>query len=776
MSTESFHSEEFESTNYRHILSKYLSYWYLFVLGVVLSLGAAVLYLRYATPQYNISSLLLIKDKRNETEINPTEKFTDFSRLNAGKNVDNEIVLLKSVSLMHRVLSELSLQATYRVKGGIRQQEVYQDQIPFKLLISHLDSAAYGQSVTVHITSNNSFELEDKTQRSTHQFGQILRKPYGTFTLVSLPAVRGTRRTQPVTITFQNPQKLANHYAKSLRVVPVNKQASVLSLSLTDAVPARGKDIINKLVEVYNKEAVEDKNATATNTINFIDGRLQGLSSELTDVEKEDENFKRKNQVADVSSQVTQSLREAGEYSKQISNYGIQIEVLESIENYITQSENQQQLIPGTLNVEDATLASLIAQYNDLQLDRDRMLRTTEASHPVVQNMNDQLANLRQNIQENLRTVKNNLTITRRNLLAKNSQFGSRIQQVPTIERGILAINRQQELKRALYLYLLQKREEAALSLAATVSNSRIVDRAIAEDYPVSPNKTTVLLVALLVGLGLPLAFVYVKELMNDKVQLLQDVQWVTTAPILGELIHDRTNEAIVVANQTPIAEMFRLIRINLQFAAREQDNKVLLVTSSMSGEGKTFFSLNLGASLVLTGKKVVIVGLDLRKPNAITNQPLTDSPGITDYLVSDAVSVDDIVKPSTALPGLYVVDSGPTVANPSELMLSPKVDKLIDILKESFDYVLIDSAPVGQVADAFSLAPYIDSTIYLVRYNFTHKAQLEIINRIQAGHKLKQVMLVVNDANKANLRDYGYGNGYGYYKPDTRKQRQNLV
>jgi capsular exopolysaccharide synthesis family protein len=775
MSTESFHSEEFEPTNYRHTLSKYVRYWYLFVAGVVLALGAAVLYLRFATPQYNISSLLLIKDKRSETEVNPSEKFTDYSRLNAAKNIDNEIVLLKSVSLMQRVLSELSLQATYHTKNGLRNEELYHDQVPFRLLISQLDSTAYGKSVSISIKTNNSFELEDKKGRATYQFGQPIRKPYGVFTLVSPPSL-AKAHAQPITITFQDVRKLANQYAKGLRVAPVNKQASVLNLSLTDAVPAKGKDIINKLIEVYNNEAVEDKNATAANTINFIDERLRSLSAELSDVEKADEAFKRKNKVADVSSQVNQSLQEAGEYSKQISAYGIQLEVLESIEKYVSNAENQQQLIPGTLNVEDATLVGLIAQYNDLQLDRDRMLRTTEGSHPVVQNMNEQLANLRLNIQENIRNVKSNLTITRRTLLAKSGQFGSRIQQVPTIERGLLEINRQVDLKRALYLYLLQKREEAALSLAATVSNSRIVDQAIADENPVSPNKPTILLVGLLLGLGIPFAFVYVKEMMNDEVQLLRDVQLATNAPILGELIHDRTTEAIVVANQTPIAEMFRLIRINLQFAAPEHTNRVILVTSSMSGEGKTFFSLNLGASLVLTGKKVVVVGLDLRKPNALQQGAPSNTPGITDYLVSNGVSVDDIVRPSTSLPGLFTVDSGPTPPNPSELMLSPKVDKLIDILKESFDYVILDSAPVGQVADAFSLAPYIDSTIYLVRYNFTHKAQLEIINRIQADHKLKQVMLVVNDAKKTNLQDYGYGNGYGYYKPTSRRQRQNLV
>ncbi|TPE39988.1 GumC family protein [Pontibacter mangrovi] len=758
---------ESEEIDIKSILQRYLRYWYLFVLGVILCLGLAFVYLRYATPAYQISSTLLIKDDKKGPDLSGNAVFSDLDLFKTTKNIDNEIQVLKSKSLMQRVLSELSLYTSYYVEGNVKTSEVYGRSLPLRVIVSKLDSAAFGQELVLQLKDNNSFELADAEgqQRASYKFGQEIKHPYGTFTVVAAAGVAPEDKQQLI-IRFHDIRKLADYYNKELTVAPVNKEASVLTISLVDPVPEKGKDIINKLIEVYNKEAVEDKNLVAASTIEFIDERLKFLTTELTDVEKNVEQYKRQNELTDVSSEAQLYLQQASEYNKQLAQFEIQLDVLNSIEKYLRQQQDEQfEVVPSTLNIQDPTLLGLITKFNELQLERQRMLRTTKANNPLVQNMTDQLANLKVNILENLQNIKKGLEITRNNLQASSAQFESRIQQVPAMERELLEINRQQGIKEGLYLYLLQKREESALSLAATVSNSRVIDPAMAGDLPVKPKKQLIYLLAILLGMGMPFAFIYIKDLLNDKVETLQEVKKATATPILGEISHSEHPEKLVVRenSRSAVTELFRLARTNLQFSTVGKENKVILVTSSMSGEGKTFFSINLGASLALTGKKVVLVNFDLRKPRLMQDMGLSNDLGITNYLVSEKVAIQDIVTPVPEMYGLYAIGSGPVPPNPAELMMSPKVQHLLETLKETFDYVLLDTAPVGQVADAFTLAPYADSSVFIIRYDYTYKSQIEVIDDIYKQKKLKHPMIVLNDAKKENGYGYGYAYGYGY-------------
>ncbi|AKD01938.1 tyrosine-protein kinase [Pontibacter korlensis] len=771
-----FESEEIDIKN---ILQKYLRYWYLFVIGVVICLGLAFLYLRYATPAYNISSTLLIKDDKKGPDLSGNAVFSDLELFKASKNIDNEIQVLKSKSLMQRVLTELSLYTSYYVEGNIKTSEVYGRSLPVKVIVSTLDSAAFDKTLTLYIKDNNSFELEgeESQERSAYKFGQEIKHAYGTFTVVAASGV-STRNKANLIIKFHDIRKLADYYNKELTVAPVNKEASVLTISLVDPVPEKGKDIINKLVEVYNKEAVEDKNLVAASTIEFIDERLKFLTTELTDVEKNVEQYKRENELTDVSSEAQLYLQRASEYNKQLAEFEIQLDVLNSIETYLSKhQEGDFEVVPSTLNIQDPTLLGLINKFNELQLDRQRMLRTTQANNPLVQNMTDQLANLKTNILENLRNIKNGLVITRNNLQASSAQFESRIQQVPSIERELLEINRQQGIKEGLYLYLLQKREESALSLAATVSNSRVIDSAMAGDLPVKPKKQLVYLLAIILGLGIPFACIYLRDLLNDKVQTLQDVKKGTATPVLGEISHSEYPDKLVVTenSRSAVTELFRLARTNLQFSTVGNENKVILVTSSMTGEGKTFFSINMGASLALTGKRVVLVNFDLRKPRLMQDMGLSNEVGITNYLISEKLAVQDILTPSPSVPGLYAIGSGPIPPNPAELMLSSKVTHLLEELKEQFDHVLIDTPPVGQVADAFTLAPLIDSSVFIIRYGYTHKSQIDIVDDIYKNKKLNHLMIVLNDAKKENGYGYGYAYGYGYGESSKKGWKKKL-
>ncbi|HEX6892992.1 MAG TPA: polysaccharide biosynthesis tyrosine autokinase [Chryseolinea sp.] len=771
---ETFQADQADYIDVKQVVSKYIRYWYIFLISLIACLILAFLYLYWAVPQYRVVSTLLLKNE--EADASPTSK-SDLGEINlfsTKQKIDNEIEVLKSNSLMQRVFSELSLNPTYHVKGQFKTKEIYGSEVPIRLSITKLHPTAYTKQVVIRRKTSTTFELkEDNGDISTHKYGEEISKPYGIFTVI---AAQDNRTHEPIIIRFHDSHKMANEYNDNLKVEAVNKKASVIRISIIESVPQRGKDIMNKLLEVYSKEALEDRNLIANTTIQFIDDRLKFLTSELSSVERDVEQYKRANELTDVTSNADQYLAQASEYSKQLEEIRVQIEVLESIETYINKQPGKFELVPSTLNIQDPTLVQLITRFNELQLERERMLRTTLPNNPLVQDINEQLATLQLNILENLHNIKNGLNITQKSLQASSGKFRSQIQKVPSIERDLLEINRQQGTKGNLYLYLLQKREESALALEITVSKTRMLDSAMVEDKPVSPKKSLVYLLALLVGFGIPFSGIYIKDLLNDKVQSKRDVHRVTDTPILGEISHNSSNKSLIVVEETgtSIAELFRLIRSNLHFATAGKENKVVLVTSSTSGEGKTFFCINLAASLTLIGKKVVLLELDLRMPSLSKQLDVVPGIGISDYLVAnDKVQIEDILRAHSTVPGLFYASSGSLPPNPAELMMSHNLAHFINELKASFDYIIIDTAPVGKVSDAFSLSSLIDSTIYMVRYNYTHKSHLDLIEDIYANKKLAHPMIVLNDVKEEAAHAYGYGYSYGYKK--TEKQEVSI-
>jgi tyrosine-protein kinase Etk/Wzc len=755
--------EQPETKDIKRIISQYTRHWYLFLAGILLAVGVAFLYLRYyAVPQYNVYSTLLIKDDKSGKSLANADALNDLSSFKSTRNIDNETEVIKSKSLMRRVVSELGLATSYYIEGRVTDKEVYGTALPFKIIPTLLKDNSAGNTLTINTKAGDTFELSDSEGRATFKFGQIITKPYGSFTVVATaPAVTAGVK---VIVRFQNIQQIADSYSRAISIQPINKNASILYLSLNDPIPEKAKDVVNKLMDVYNQEAVEDKNLMATNTLKFLDERLRYITSDLSDVEKTVENYKSSNNLTDVSTQASSYTEQASSYNTQLSEWAIQIEVLESIEKYLQKAGDQSSTVPSTLGIKDETLLVLIGQFNQLQLERERMLRTTQPGNPLVQNIAEQLVELRVKILENLRNIKRGLLITSNNLKSNVGQFQSKIRKVPGMERELLQINRQQSIKQSIYSYLLQKREETAISLAATASVARVLDPAMGGDYPISPNGQIIYLMAFLLGLGIPFAVLYVASLLNNKVRFQQDVTAITDAPIIGEIAHN-TQDTVVVTkgSRSSIAEMFRLVRANLNFVTMGQNKLTLLITSGRSGEGKTFFSINLAASLAITGKRVVLLDLDLRNPTIAKKLRLGEGPGITDYLVSDTVSIKNIIRSTQEAPDLSVISAGSLPPNPAELIMSAKFTHLLAELKESFDYIIIDTPPVGQVADAFTISSLSDYTIYLARYNYTQKAWLTIVKNIYKDKLLGQLMLVLNDAKEVNGSNYGYGYEYGY-------------
>ncbi|MBC6610305.1 polysaccharide biosynthesis tyrosine autokinase [Hymenobacter sp. BT507] len=769
--------EQPEAKSLKNILSYYLRYWYLFAFGILLALGIAFAYLQYyAVPRYQITSTVLVKDDDGGGTA-MSGGAIDLNVFRSSKNLNNEIEILKSAGLMHRVVRELDLGTTYYVEGRFRNEELYNSGNPIRTIVSKLDTNIVNKDIYLVAKSTIEFQLFDNNDEKgiTYRFGQLIHKPYGSFTIVANNnALLKEYLNQKIIIGLHDTRDIAENFSGGLTVSPIKEDATVLRIGITDAIPSRGIDIVNKLVQVYNKEALEDRNVMATNTITFLDDRLKYITGELSDVEKSVAQYKSSNELTDVTTQASNYVEQATDYNKRLSDWAIQIDILESIENYLNQNKGQYKMVPSTLGIQDETLLGLINKFNELQLERERMLRTTEVGNPLVQNFNEQLSNLRANILENLGNIKKSLVITSNSLKASSGQFKSRIQRVPRVERELQEINRQQETKQKLYLFLLQRREEAAISLASTVSNSRIIDTATSTNYPISPSKQIIYLTALLLGALVPFGILYTKDLLNDKIRTQQDVERLTTTPILGELAHNSSGTLVVTReNKSTLAEMFRLIRSNLSFAAGNAENgKVILVTSSMSGEGKTFFAINLGASLVLAGKRTLLIELDLRNPSLLYELGEKVTTGLTDYINSNEVSIKDIIQPIESIPHLDIIGAGTSLANnPAELMMSDKLQYLISELKDMYDHIIIDTAPIGRVSDAFSLRTLINQTIYLVRYNYTDKRQINIISNIFSNHLLPNPMIVLNDAKKAN--EYGYGHGYGY---EVKKKRTLLT
>lgn len=758
-------TEETETTDIKLTLMKYVRYWYVFLLGIIISVGLAHAYLRYyAIPQYKVYSTMLIKDDENGQSLSNVDALSDLSSFKSHQSIDNQIEVLKSKGLMERVVSELDLSIAYFVKGSVKDIEVYGSYLPIKVVPGKLDSTSVGQSFTITPKADSLFELADATGKSTsYKFGQQITKPYGTFSVIALPG-RTVGNTVFV-IQIRDGKQIAGYYNGAVAVQLVNKNTSVLSLSLTDPIPERARNIINKLMEVYNREAIEDKSTMAANTLKFLDERIGYLTNDIVKVEKGVEQYKSGRSITDIPTQATDYTAQASTYTKQSSELAIQLSVLESIERYLRQPNSEYSTVPSSLDIKDETLVSLIGSFNALQLNRERMLRTIQPNSVLMQNANQELVNLKAKILENLQNIKTSLQITRSQLQKNSGQFESKIRQVPQQERELASISRQQEIKRNVYAYLLQKREETSLSLAATVSAARVLDPAMGGDFPISPNRQAIYLMALLFGLSLPAVCIYGIGLLNNKVQTQQDVTATTGLPIIGEISHHKEKDKVVVAkgNRSPITEIFRLIRANLNFVIADKESVVLMVTSSMSGEGKTFFSINLAASMALTAKRVLLIDLDLRAAQVASYLEIPEVPGISDYLTEDNVNLENIIKSSDKIPNLSIITAGFLPSNPAELVMTPKFSHLLQELKRSFDYIIVDTAPVGLVAEAFTLNRFIDYTIYVVRYNYTYKSQLNIIRNANRQKSLKNIMVVMNDAKQQNGQNYGYGYGYGY-------------
>ena len=766
-----------EQVNIQELLFRYLIHWPWFVVSIIICIACAWGYLRLTTPIYNISATVLIKDEKKgggASMSSELEKMGLEGFVSSSSNVDNEIEVLRSKSLAREVVNNLGLFVTYMDEDEFPSKELYHtspvlvslthqeaDKLPGRMEINMIlqPTGALGVQITVG---------EKEYRKQFDKLPAVFPTDEGTIAFFAnndtLSAVcpENITKERHITAFINRPFSVLKEYVSSLSIAPTSKTTSVVVISLENTNTRRGRDYINKLLEMYNINANNDKNEVAQKTAEFIDERIGIISKELGSTEQDLENFKRSAGITDLSSEAQIALTGNAEYEKKRVENQTQINLVMDLQRYM--KGNEYEVLPSNIGLQDAASAGAIDRYNQMLVERKRLLRTSTENNPTIINLDTSIRAMRTNVQATLDATLKGLQITKEDLAREASRYSRRINDAPTQERQFVSIARQQEIKSGLYLMLLQKREENAITLAATANNAKIIDEALADDNPISPKKTIVYLAALVLGVGLPVGVIYLIGLTKFKIEGRADVEKLTSLPVVGDipLADEKTGPIAVFENQNNLmSETFRNVRTNLQFML-ENGKNVILVTSTISGEGKSFISANLAISLSLLGKKVVIVGLDIRKPglNKVFNIPKKEH-GITQYLTNTTANLMDFVQPSDINKNLFILPGGTVPPNPTELLARGGLEKAIETLKANFDYVILDTAPVGMVTDTLLIGRVADLSVYVCRADYTHKAEFTLINELAENNKLPNLCIAVNGLD-LNSRKYGYYYGYG--------------
>jgi tyrosine-protein kinase Etk/Wzc len=730
----------------------------------------AYFYLRYTQPIYQVTSTLLIKDQKKSASNDILNKLDQGA---GSKDVDNEIEILKSRTLMTKVVERLNLNVQYRTEGRVIEVNAYEHR-PVNLIPVDFNKEFYNRELQLSFPNQQTYLLKDVLtgKKARGQINKLHKTIFGVYKIEKVEGVSIDTKDL-LKINISNISDVVGAYLGGLTVEPKSIRSNVLTLGYQTPVIKLGEDILNTLVQVYNEAALLDKNKTTQRTMEFIDERLAPLSGELTDVEKNVESFKSSQGLTDITSQAELYLGSVKANDARLSDVNIKLAVVEEIEKFIS-SKSIGEKLPSTMGIEDPVLMAQIEGLSQLYLKRNQMLATMQPANPLLDPVNKQIDDSRLSIKTSISNIKEVLLNTKRLIESDNANYQGSIKKIPGQERQFVSIKRQQAIKEALYLYLLQRKEETALSYASSVADSRLIDPALGNQGPIKPKRQIVYLVALLIGLALPAAYITGKDLLNNKVSSKGDISRLTHASLLGELVYDEGTEPIVVNadSRKAIAEQFRSIRTNLQFSQGKQVEgvgRVTLFTSSMSGEGKSFVASNLGAALAISGRKTIILELDLRKPKIIKYLKLSAKVGLSNYLIGKA-SYEDVLLNSGVHPNLFVMGSGPIPPNPSELLIQKEMGELIAYLRTKFDEIIIDAPPVGLVTDAQILAEFADTTIYIVRHGVTLKSQLAQFDMIYRQHKFPRINLILNGVQVGGSYGYGYGYGYGYYSDDHKK------
>lgn len=765
------------TVSFRELFDKVLRNWYWFVISTAICLCAGVLYLLSTAPVYHREATVLIKDARRGGAASELSAFADIAGISTRRSVDNELYVLQARRLMVEVVNRLNLTTAYSIKSGLRTNVLYKNS---PIDVTYVDNLGNKGCKFVAYLTNDGVEISEfkcaRTSKSetkadeafttTGKFGEVITLPIGQIvvnpTLYFTPDYVG----KSIAVTKGTTEAIATAYRNRVQMTVPSKMSSIINLSLNDVVPQRADDILNTLCEVYNDDAVYDKQIVAKATAKFITERLQVIGAELQNIDSDIKHFKDKNNIVDIKTEATRRTEGAIRYEQEIAVTSNQIAMSKFIRDYLSDTSKDVNIIPSTTFDGSAAIAMQIESYNELVMRRQKLGDNSE-NNPLVLQLNNNIVSTKNAILASLGSHIKALEIKLSNLEAEERKINSMIGAVPQQEQEYLSIARQQKIKEELYLYLLTKSQENAISLAITEHPARIVDYAFGGSRPVSPNKTLILLAMIVLGLGLPLGIIYVLILTNNKVQGKYDIVKFCTVPYLGDipLFEGHLNRSIAVreSGRDKVSEAFKILRTNMGFMSGGAKQQVILTTSSNAHAGKTFVSMNLGMTLAFSGNKVLMIDLDLRRRTLSKHMGQRSNPnGVTKYLSSTDVNVNDIVVNSGLHENFDFIYAGLQPPNPAELLMSKRLDDLIAECRKHYDYIIIDSVPALVIADAMITSRVVDLSIYVVREGLLERQQLPDINALHTEKKLNNMCIVLNGTSESR-QTYGYSYRYQY-------------
>lgn len=725
-----------------------LRFWYLYIITICLSLVIAYYYNWYTTPVYRASCSVLIKLPAKSSDA--TDFLMQMESYTTDRNIQNEIELLKSRTLILKTIRDLNLDASFYLQGNVKTSERY-NNCPFKVTIDSLKYLSYSEPVYISVLNESKFRLsftnqqKDETFEKDLRFGEKIQSDLGVFTVDKTDHFSNVLfndqdyEKRDFILKFQTFESLIEKYSPALKVEPLSKQSSILQMTFEDAVPEKAVDFLNKLIEVWIANGIDEKNQIVRNTLEFIDEQLELISKDLSEIETSLEQFKAEKGITDLGAEANTYLGSVKDYDTKISEIELQISFLNYIEKYVRQNKDIKEISPTSIGINDPILLKLMNQLSEVENKRNQLLLSAREDNPAIISINAQSRNLRNSLLETIKSTRDALNDSKNQAYAQLGRIEGKIRVIPGSQRQLVTIQRQNQLKESLYTYLMQKRAEYAIVLASTTSDNRIVDIAHVSSNPVKPVKAQVYAIALFLALVFPLAFAYSKEIFDDKIIDKNHLESNTKIPLLGIVGYNNDSLELVVQRnpKSQIAEAFRSIRTNLQFFYPPGNKcNVVLITSSISSEGKSFCALNLASIIALSGKKTVLVGFDLRKPKSPDRFDLKSNIGVSSYLIG-AATEKEIIQAS-GVENLSFILSGPKPPNPSELMMNERMDLFFDYLKKEFDCVILDSPPLGLITDAMLLSKYANATVYVVRQNVTRKGHLDIVNKLHKEGKIK--------------------------------------
>ena len=776
--------------NYKVFLIKLLMHWP-WILGCALvALVGAFFYVKTLTPLYTVSSSVLIK---NESKKTGGADLTDLGFVTASTQAfDNELEILRSRTMIKKVVNALDLYIQYTVPGSFRNTELYR-QSPVKVWVTPEEAERIGYAEA--FMRFNQGQLEQVTvKQGDQEWSQAVSKlplvfptPIGVFTFTADSTRVIPEQMKEVKTTVISPTAMAAGYRGNLAIFSTNRATTIAQLTQTDSQVSRAIDFLNKLIDVYNEEGNNAKNEVATKTAQFIDERIRLINAELGSTESQLASFKQKAGVVDITANATQAASEQSSYEKAFADNEVQLTLMKHLKNHIQSETNQDEVIPANIGLTNGDLTTVVERYNEMLIERKRLLRTSHEDNPAVQSLNASIEVMRNSVLAAIQTAEKGLLINRQALERQARKYAGKISDAPIQEKEYLSISRQQEIQANLYLMLLQKREENNITLASTANNARIIDEPLAGGQ-VFPQPAQLYMLAGVLGLALPVGVIFLLGLLHFKIETRGDIEQLTHLPIAGDIplaAAAATNPIVIAENRNELMEeVFRSVRTNLQYFLKPEE-KVMLFTSTTSSEGKSFCAGNLATSLAFMGKKVVIVGLDIRKPGLNKVFQLSRKErGITQYLADpEHTNLLELCQPATVSENLFILPGGTIPPNPTELVARQALDDAIETLKQHFDYIILDTAPIGMVTDTQLIARVADLSVYVCRSGYTAKSEFKLINDLKNENKLPHPCILLNgiDLSKRETgsyygygkygkyghygygKKYGYGYGYGY-------------